>query len=95
MKWFSSFRAKLILTVFPVVAAVTTVALVLAERKFTATYRRLFEEQFEEQVGMLTSAKKKRFEAVSQVLQQKAQIRQSKRASKQRKKKVSPAPRMF
>jgi len=73
MKWFTSFRAKLILTVFPVVAAVTTVALVLAERKFTSTYRRLFEEQFEEQVGMLTSAKKKRFEALSQVLQQKAQ----------------------
>lgn len=69
MHWITTFRAKLILTLFPVVVVVTVAALLMAERKFSATYRRLFEEQFEEQVGMLTAAKKKRFEALSTILQ--------------------------
>ena len=60
MKWFSSFRAKLILTVFPVVAGITISTLVLAEWKFMAAYRRLFEEQFESQINTFTTAKKKR-----------------------------------
>ncbi len=69
MHWITTFRAKLILTLFPVVAVVTVVTLLMAERKFSATYRHLFEEQFEEQVGVLTAAKKKRFEALSSILQ--------------------------
>jgi class 3 adenylate cyclase len=69
MHWITTFRAKLILTLFPVVAVVTVVALLMAERKFSATYRRLFDEQFEEQVAMLTAARKKRFEALSTILQ--------------------------
>ena len=69
MHWITTFRAKLIFTLFPVVAVVTVVALLMAERKFSATYRRLFDEQFEEQVGMLTAARKKRFEALSTILQ--------------------------
>ena len=68
MKWFSSFRAKLILTVFPVVAGITIATLVLAEWKFVAAYRRLFEEQFESQINTFTAAKKKRTEALSAVL---------------------------
>jgi EamA domain-containing membrane protein RarD len=47
MHWITTFRAKLILTLFPVVAVVTVVTLLMAERKFSATYRRLFDEQFE------------------------------------------------
>ena len=58
MHWITTFRAKLILTLFPVVAVVTMVTLLMAERKFSGTYRRLFDEQFEEQVGLLTAAKK-------------------------------------
>jgi class 3 adenylate cyclase len=69
MHWIITFRAKLILTLFPVVAIVTVVALFMAERKFSATYRRLFDEQFEEQVAILTAAKKKRFDALSTILQ--------------------------
>ncbi|MFN7562848.1 MAG: hypothetical protein ACK5TH_13780, partial [Prosthecobacter sp.] len=69
MHWITTFRAKLILTLFPVVVVVTVVTLLMAERKFSATYRHLFEEQFEEQVGLLTAAKKKRFEALSSILQ--------------------------
>lgn len=68
MQWFSSFRAKLILTVFPVVAGITIATLVLAEWKFVAAYRRLFEEQFESQINTFTAAKKKRTEALSAVL---------------------------
>lgn len=65
MKWFSSFRARLILTVFPVVAGIAIATLLLAEWKFMSAYRRLFEEQFEAQIGSFTSAKKKRSEALS------------------------------
>jgi class 3 adenylate cyclase len=68
MQWFSSFRARLILTVFPVVAGITIATLVLAEWKFVAAYRRLFEEQFESQINTFTAAKKKRTEALSAVL---------------------------
>ncbi len=73
MKALSSFRAKLILTIFPVVAGVTTGALLLAELKFSATYQRLFEEQFEGQIAAVTEAKNKRFEALSNVLERMAQ----------------------
>lgn len=65
MKWFSSFRARLIFTVFPVVAGITIATLLLAEFKFMAAYRRLFEEQFESQISSFTTAKKKRSEALS------------------------------
>jgi class 3 adenylate cyclase len=65
MKWLSSFRARLIFTVFPVVAGITIATLVLAEYKFIAAYRRLFEEQFESQISSFSSAKKKRSEALS------------------------------
>ncbi len=65
MKWFSSFRAKLIFTVFPVVAGITTATLMLAEWKFMATYTRLFEEQFESQINIFGLAKSKRTEALS------------------------------
>lgn len=68
MKWFSSFRARLILTVFPVVAGITIATLVLAEWKFVGAYKRLFAEQFESQIGGFTAAKKKRTEALSVVL---------------------------
>lgn len=65
MKWPSSFRARLILTIFPVVAGITVAVLMLAEWKFTATYTRLFEEQFESQIGAFSLAKNKRTEALS------------------------------
>ena len=68
MKWLSSFRARLILTVFPVVAGITIATLVLAEWKFVGTYKRLFAEQFEAQIGTFTTSKKKRTEALSVVL---------------------------
>lgn len=73
MKFLSSFRAKLILTIFPVVAGVTTGALLLSEWKFSATYQRLFEEQFENQITAVTQAKNRRFNALSSVLERMAQ----------------------
>ncbi|MBN8422540.1 MAG: HAMP domain-containing protein [Verrucomicrobia bacterium] len=68
MKWFQSFRAKLILTVFPVVAGITIATLVLAEWKFMESYRKLFEEQFDSQISSFSSAKKKRIDSLSDVL---------------------------
>lgn len=73
MKGLSTFRAKLILTLFPIVAGVTIAALLLSEWKFSATYQRLFEEQFESQIAAVTSAKEKRLEALSTVLEKTAQ----------------------
>lgn len=73
MKFLSTFRARLILTLFPIVAGVTTGALLLAERKFSVTYQKLFEEQFENQISAVTQAKNKRFEALSSVLERLAQ----------------------
>lgn len=68
MKWYQSFRARLILTMFPVVAGITIATLVLAEWKFMESYRRLFEEQFDSQISSYSSGKKKRTEALSKVL---------------------------
>jgi class 3 adenylate cyclase len=68
MKWLHSFRARLILTMFPVVAGITIATLVLAEWKFMESYRRLFEEQFDSQISSYSSGKKKRTEALSKVL---------------------------
>jgi class 3 adenylate cyclase len=69
MKWFHSFRARLILTVFPVVAGITIATLVLAEWKFMESYRKLFEEQFDSQIGAFTVAKEKRSKTFSAVLE--------------------------
>lgn len=73
MKFFSTFRAKLILSIFPIVAGVTTGTILLSEWKFSATYQRLFEEQFEGQISAVTQAKNKRFDALSAVLERMAQ----------------------
>lgn len=68
LKFFSTFRAKLILTIFPIVAGVVIGALLLFEWKFSVTYQHLFEEQFENQISLVTQAKNKRFDALSDVL---------------------------
>ncbi|MCB1211332.1 MAG: hypothetical protein KDK97_18545, partial [Verrucomicrobiales bacterium] len=65
MKWFSSFRARLFLTIFPVVAGVTIVSLWVAERRFSASQQHLFEEQFDAQIGVFDKSREKRFEALS------------------------------
>lgn len=69
----ASFRARLILAVFPVVAGVATGALLLAEWKFAATYQRLFEEQFEEQIAAVSEVRQRRFEALSHALERLAE----------------------
>lgn len=68
LKFFSTFRAKLILTIFPIVAGVVIGALLLFEWRFSVTYQHLFEEQFENQIALVTQAKNKRFDALSVVL---------------------------
>lgn len=68
LKFFSTFRAKLILTIFPIVAGVVIGALLMFEWKFSVTYQHLFEEQFENQIALVTQAKNKRFDALSDVL---------------------------
>lgn len=68
LKFFFTFRAKLILTIFPIVAGVVIGALLLFEWKFSVTYQHLFEEQFENQISLVTQAKNKRFDALSDVL---------------------------
>jgi class 3 adenylate cyclase len=50
------------------VAGVVIGALLLFEWKFSVTYQHLFEEQFENQISLVTQAKNKRFDALSDVL---------------------------
>jgi class 3 adenylate cyclase len=69
MKIFSSFRAKLILSLFPIIVGVTAGTLWLVERRFAETYQRLFEDQFENQIRFVTQAKERRFEALANVLE--------------------------
>jgi len=70
MKWFSSFRARLFLTIFPVVAGVTIVSLWFAERRFSASQQHLFEEQFDAQIAIFDKSREKRFEALSSRLEE-------------------------
>lgn len=65
MKWFHSFRARLFLSIFPVVAGVTIVSLWVAERRFSASQQRLFEEQFDAQISIFDKSRERRFEALS------------------------------
>ena len=69
LHFLSTFRARLILSIFPVVAGVVIGALLLFEWRFSATYQHLFEEQFENQIADITQAKNKRFEALAEVLE--------------------------
>jgi class 3 adenylate cyclase len=66
----SSFRAKLIFTIFPVVAGITIAGLLWAEWRFSAAYQRLFEEQFDQQIAAVRQARDRRIEVLSKVLEQ-------------------------
>ena len=76
MKGFLSFRAKLILTVFPVVAGVTTAALWVAERKFSQSYEHLFQQQFDGQIALLVESREKRSDALASALEKIAMLPQ-------------------
>ena len=69
LPFLSTFRARLILSIFPVVAGVVIGALLLFEWRFSVTYQHLFEEQFENQIADVTQAKNKRFDALAKVLE--------------------------
>lgn len=68
-----SFRTKLILSVFPLVAGITTTVLWMAEQKFTDTQQAMFEEQFEGQIGALIESREQRSENLAQDLSELAQ----------------------
>jgi class 3 adenylate cyclase len=68
VKFPGSYRTRLVLVLFPLVAGVAIGALLLAEWKFAATYQRRFEDQFENQIAAVTEAKTRRFDALSSVL---------------------------
>jgi class 3 adenylate cyclase len=64
-----TFRTKLILSVFPVVAAVVIAALWMAERKFSKAQTSLFQEQFETQISTLVKSRERRSEFFGERLQ--------------------------
>lgn len=74
MKGFLSFRTKLIFTVFPVVAGVTTAALLVAERKFSQSYELLFQQQFDSQISQLNESREARLEMLSAALERMAAL---------------------
>ena len=62
------FRAKLLLSIFPVVAGITLAVLWIAERKFSNTQQRLFEEQFEGQISALIKHRQDRSDTIGRDL---------------------------
>jgi class 3 adenylate cyclase len=69
MMIFSTFRARLILSVFPIVVGITVGVILLSELRFSATYERLFDEKFENLIRGVTEAKNRRFEALAKKLE--------------------------
>lgn len=65
-----SFRTKLILSIFPVIAGITTAVLVIAERKFSGAQKNLFAEQFEGQFGALLKSRKERSDTLGKDLRE-------------------------
>ena len=72
IQWFTSFRAKLILTIFPLVAAVTAVSLWIAERRFSVAQQTLIEEQFRAHIDAFNDTRESRSESLAKALMTKA-----------------------
>ncbi len=70
MPWHHRFRTKLIITVFPILAAITVASLWVAERRFSVIYQRLFDTQFQAHIQAFESSRERRFEAISSKLEE-------------------------
>jgi class 3 adenylate cyclase len=66
--WYRSFRVKLIVTLFPILAGVTIASLWFAERLYSKAQQRQFEAQFESYIQAFDQTRQARFEAISEKL---------------------------
>ncbi len=64
-----SFRAKLILSIFPVIVGVTVAVLMIAEKKNSDAQQEIFEEQFEGEIKFLINNRQQRSETTGADLQ--------------------------
>lgn len=60
-----SFRTKLILTMSLIVISVTGATTFVTQKRVSATYQRLFEEQFDLQISFFTESRKHQFDEIS------------------------------
>ena len=74
MKWHQSFRTKLILTFFPMVAAVVIAAVWFSERRFSRLQQEVFNQQFQESIASFDESRTRRFEALSASLSELAAL---------------------
>jgi len=66
--WYRSFRVKLIITLFPILAGVTIASLWFAERLYSRAQQRQFETQFDSYIDAFDHSRQARFDAISDSL---------------------------
>jgi class 3 adenylate cyclase len=66
--WYRSFRVKLIITLFPILAGVTIASLWFAERLYSRAQQRQFETQFDNHIDAFDLSRQARFDAISESL---------------------------
>lgn len=66
--WYRSFRVKLIVTLFPILAGVTIASLWFAERLYSQAQQRQFEAQFESYIDAFDQSRLARYDAISESL---------------------------
>lgn len=71
--WHLRFRTRLILAIFPILAAVTAASLWITESRFSAIYQNVFEAQFQSYIDSFEKSRAERFEAIGSKLEQAAQ----------------------
>jgi class 3 adenylate cyclase len=62
--WHLRFRTRLIIAIFPILAAVTAASLWIAESRFSAVYQQVFEAQFQSYIDSFEKSRAERFEAI-------------------------------
>jgi class 3 adenylate cyclase len=70
--WHLRFRTRLIIAIFPILAAVTAASLWIAESRFSAVYQQVFEAQFQSYIDSFEKSRAERFDAIGTKLEEAA-----------------------
>lgn len=64
LPWFRRFRTRLIVVIFPILAAATGASLWIAERRFSQLYQEVFDTQFQSYIDSFSQSRANRFDAI-------------------------------